>query len=205
MGSYTKSLSSRINEATEKNLSFVKEKLKEEIEAEEQKKAQEKQKQEEQKKDEQQKESEKENQKQDKTWSWQESQVWNPGSGEKSGSWQESKTGSGTENASSGTGSSPEKKPSKTWQNWSNSGSYKPFGWDPSKSDEENTPLSPTQQQEIKNYLEELKKFGKDNGKLLNPEKSVGAGSVADQIRNFFGNDSFFQDVLPGNNSEKDW
>lgn len=53
--------------------------------------------------------------------------------------------------------------------------------------------------------MEGLKQFQKQNGKLLNPEKSGDAGGISDQIRSFFGSDSFFQDVLPSDDGKKDW
>lgn len=57
----------------------------------------------------------------------------------------------------------------------------------------------------MEKYLKELKEFARQNGKLLNPEKPGAGGSLSDQIRNFFGNDSFFQDVIPTNDGKKDW
>jgi len=130
---------------------------------------------------------------------------------EKIGSWTEKQpnqtentTGSGEENKEEAekpeTGSG--KTQTQSGQNWSNGGSYNPVGWQNTNND---IPLSDEDRQEVQKYLEHLKQFEKQNGKFLNPEKPGEAGSISDQIRNFFGNDSFFQDILPTNDSKKDW
>jgi hypothetical protein len=102
------------------------------------------------------------------------------------------------------TGSEKESNKPQPGQNWSNGWSYNPIGWQ--NKDEINSTLSPTDKQEVEKYLEQLKQFAKQNGKLLNPEKPWDIGnSISDQIRNFFGSDSFFQDMIPSNDGRKDW
>ena len=193
IGDYTKSLSIRIDKQTEENLAFVKEKLAKE-EKEQQQKKQEQEKEQEQKnwsgssdKKEQTNSGaeNKENPQKNKTWSGIKNE-------DKKKDWDKQETQKKDQT----------KQQPKTW-NWSNGGSYNPIGWQ--NKDDTISKLSDSDKQELKQYLEQLKKFEKQNGKLLNPEKPNQVGSISDQIRNFFGDNSFFQDVIPSNNGKKDW
>ena len=193
IGNYTKSLALRTDAQTEENLAFVKEKLQ-----------QEERKQEEDKKKEQENKtsSGSENQQKqtevNKSGSWQQEEI------KKDESWKDSKTGSGTEKNETNTGSGKDANKPQSGQNWSNGWSYNPIGWQ--NKDEIHSNLSPSDKQEVEKYLEDLKQFAKQNGKLLNPEKPWNIGnSISDQIRNFFWNDSFFQDMIPNNDGKKDW
>lgn len=192
IGSYTKSLSIRTDKETEENLTFVKEKLKkEEMEQQEQKKRD---------------TSEKSGSGSEKK----PEQTENKSDGDKGNSWQKE----GKKGVESGTGKSGKKEETASWsgseankpqsgQNWSNRWSYNPVGWQ--SKDDVDSQLSDIDRQEVKKYTEELKRFEKQNGKLLNPEKWGEAGSLSDQIRDFFGNDSFFQDVITNSDGKKDW
>lgn len=197
IGNYTKSLSKRIDQDTEENLAFVQEKLK-------------KEEQEQQKKEEQAKPQEENTPKDTSDTTKQESPKKNDTN--KSGETKSSRdsqgntpqTATGKTTSGSGqeeTGSGKSKTPPK--QQWSNGGAYNPIGW--SGSDDTTKGLSDADRTDLENYTKELKSFEKQNGKLLNPDKPNGVGSISDQIRNFFGNDSFFQDVLPTNDGKKDW
>lgn len=188
--SYTKSLALRGDTATEENLTFVKEKLQKEG------KEQEKKKEEQQKKEQEEKSGSGTNQEQDPSKNNADE------SGKKEDAknneqWKEPESGGKKENNE---WSGSEKNKPQSGQNWSNGWSYSPIGWQ--DKDSVNSQLSDTDRQEVKKYLEALKQFEKQNGKLLNPEKW---GGLSDQIRNFFGSDSFFQDVLPTNDGKKDW
>ena len=186
IGNYTKSLALRTDIQTEENLAFVKEKLK-----------QEEKKQEENKKEEQ-KTGPGSKQNSEKNTEWSGSTM------KETESWQDEKTGSGFEKKETGTESEKETDKTQSGQNWSNGWSYNPIGWQ--NKDDINSNLSPADKQEVGEYLEQLKQFAKQNGKLLNPEKPWDIGnSISDQIRNFFWNDSFFQDMIPNDNGKKDW
>lgn len=186
IGNYTKSLALRSDMQTEENLAFVKEKLQ----------------QEERKQKENKTSSESENQQKQTEWnkssSWQQERI------KKDESEKGSKAGSGSEKKETSTGSVKETNKTQSGQNWSNGWSYSLIGWQ--NKDNINSNLSPTDKQEVEKYLEQLKQFSKQNGKLLNPEKPWDIGdSISDQIRNFFWNDSFFQDMIPNNDGKKDW
>ncbi len=179
IGSYTKSLSIRVDTETEENLAFVKEKLTKEGQKQAEKNKQEREKDTEKKDD-------------TKTDSGQTGDKEEQSSELSSKSWSGSSTGSGWE-----------QKPEQPKQNWSNGGAYNSIWWTGSANTQDS--LSDRDKQDIKHYLEGLKQFEAQNGKLLNPDKQAGVGSISDQIRNFFGNDSFFQDVLPTDEGKKDW
>lgn len=188
IGNYTKSLSLRIDQDTEENLAFVKERLGKEMKEQEDKK----------------KKKEEEEQKKETSGSWTKDIPWtkSPQSADTPLSEPSSPRPADTPLTEGGKKESPTQKP-KSWQNWSNGWSYNPIGW--STNEDAYSSLSDADKQEIQKYLEQLKKFEKQNGKLLNPEKSNGVWSISDQIRNFFWEDSFFQDVMPTNDGKKDW
>lgn len=188
VGSYTKSLTIRIDKDTEENLAFVKEKLEKEVKKQaEQKKEQEQKKEETTQSGSENKQPPRDEKKEPNS----------PGSSTtplNEGGKKESPTPSWKQ--------SPTQKP-QSWQNWSNGWSYNPIGW--GKQSDDTSKLSDADKQELKEYLEKLKKFEAQNGKLLNPEKRDGVWSISDQIRNFFWEDSFFQDMIPSPDGKKDW
>ncbi|EKD30359.1 MAG: hypothetical protein ACD_78C00078G0001, partial [uncultured bacterium (gcode 4)] len=185
VGNYTKSLSIRTDRETEENLAFVREQIQQEEKEQKQKKEEEKKEQEE------------------KTGSGTETKPEQKENTENKEPREGRQTESGDGKKETTEQSGNEKDTLQPKQNWSNGGSYNPIGWQ--NKDALNSQLSDIDRQEVKKYLETLKQFEKQNGKLLNPEKWGEAGSLSNQIRNFFGYDSFFQDVLPSNDGKKDW
>lgn len=183
IGSYTKSLALRIDKDTEENLTFVKKKLQQEEKRQETQKIKEQ-------------EAQKKLEKKDEKLSQDETK--------KDESWKDLISWSGTQKQNTNTSSKSDNEKQQSEQNWSNGWSYNPIGWQ--DKDGTNSNLSDNDKQDVKRYLEELKQFAKQNGKLLNPEKPWDIGSsISDQIRNFFWNDSFFQDMNPNNDGKRDW
>lgn len=142
-------------------------------------------------------------QKQDQKEGGQDTASWSTQTGEKSQ--ENTQTGSSSlSNAETSSGSWMEKKPDlKNEKTWSNSGTYESTWWE--KHDSLDKQLSPDELLEVKKYMESISLFQKDNSWLFQPKEKKAPWDISQEFKNLFGNDSFFEEMIPKDERKKDW